>query len=142
MRAYFWYAGVIEEGKGSGKPGDSGQVQRSRFQPVRQKCRHLLKIALTAGSSRDQRRDHFGGTLAQHQAADSLRAKQPLVAGEGQGIEVHFLHIDVQHPGALSRVRKKQQSVFSAEASDFFERLNIAEDIAGMIDQDRPGFGF
>ena len=60
---------------------------------------------------------------------------------KGEGVDMHFLHIDRNNAGALRTVDDEFQLVFVAEAADCCQRLQRAADITGVRHDDSLGVG-
>ena len=65
------------------------------------------------------------------------RPEQRLVAGEGEQVDVHRLHVDRHDAGRLGRVHEEQQVVLAGDPADLGDRLHGAEDVAGVRHGDR-----
>lgn len=105
----------LQPGQGRVKAHDPRQVQSPGLEPVRQEGRHLLGVAGAAGAAGQQRLQLRGQLRPQQEAPGALGTHQPLVAGEGQGVRPHGLHVDGEGPGGLGGVQQEQQAVFPAE---------------------------
>ena len=53
--------------------------------------------------------------------------------------DVTASHVDRQEAGGLCGVDDEQDSPFAAEAADFCDRLDRADDVRSMVYHDKPG---
>ena len=79
-----------------------------------------------------------GDTLPGVQHAHTLGAVE-LVAGQGQHVDVLLLHVDVQVPGGLHRVRVEQHALFVAHPADLRDGQNGADLVVGVHDGHQTG---
>ena len=63
---------------------DTGQVGRSRLEPIGKIRGNFLGVRYAACAAADQRLQRFREIRPQQQRADALRAEQPLMTGHGQ----------------------------------------------------------
>ncbi len=77
----------------------------------------------------------------EHEAPDALGAQQALVAGEGQGVDVHVPHVDGPDAGGLGGIHEKAQAVGRAELPHLPQRQQRPTHVAGVGHDHGPGAG-
>ena len=120
---------------------DAGDVLGARLKLVRQKVRLNLLVGDAAGAAGHQRNHLAGNLVADQKSADALRAKQALVPGEGQHIDVLLFHIDWEGTRRLGGVHHKGKAVLLADPSHLLQRHQGAADVGGMQHHDSLGVG-
>ena len=98
-------------------------------------------MAEAAGAADDERCYFVNYAFTQHKTADALRCQEALVPRKGEGVDVHFLHIDRNNAGALRTVDDEFQVMLLAEAADCCQGLQRAADITGVSHDDCFGVG-
>ena len=63
------------------------------------------------------------------------------MAGEGQGVDIHFLHVDGEGAGRLGAVDKELYAPAAADLADLFYRQKCAADIGSGHHDDGAGVG-
>ena len=96
-------------------------------------------MAETAGAAGEQGRDLLRHAFRQNKAAGALGTQQPLMAGEGQGVDVHGLHVDGPHACGLGAVHEEFQPVGPAEVPRLLNGQQRAADVAGVGHHHCPG---
>ena len=139
MRADDVQPGVRKETECGVKPGDAGEIHRSGLEAVWQEVRHEFGMAEAAGAARDQRRQLGGKIFTEGEAADALRAEQTLVAGKGEGVDVHGFHIDGENAGGLRAVDKEAEAVFLTKRADGGDGQERPADVACVRHDDEAG---
>ena len=97
----------------------------------------FLVEAVNAASTNDQRRDLQARPDVQ--AASSLWAKQPLVAGEAEDVHAQRSHVDRARTCGLSCINNEQQTVLFCEVCDKIKVGDIAGHVGRMSDDDGTG---
>jgi len=117
------------------QPGDSHRVQGSVFQPVR------VFVQMGANSRADTRPAGAGvsdfDSFSHVQTADSRRTQQRFMTGENHNIRIQFFHIDGNFSGGLRDIDRKRDAHFLAILADVFDRLDCADHIGRMIDNNK-----
>ena len=80
-----------------------------------------------------------GKIFTEGEAADALRAEQTLVAGKGEGVDVHGFHIDGENAGGLRAVDKEAEAVFLTKRADGGDGQERPADVARMAHDDEAG---
>ena len=66
------------------------------------------------------------------------RPEQRLVAGKGEQVDVHRLHVDRHDAGRLGGIHQEEQVALAGDVADLGDRLHGAEDVAGVGQGDEP----
>ena len=84
------------------------------------------------------RQARTSGARADVEGAGAGRAQQRFVAGKGEQIDAHGLHVDGHDAGRLGGIHQEQQIVVAGDPADFGDRLHGAENVAGVGQGDEP----
>ena len=98
-------------------------------------------MADAAGAAGDQRLHQRHHVRPEDKSAYTLRAKQALMAGKGQGVDVHGLHVDGQYARRLCGIQYEFQAVGMAEGSHLSGEQHRAADVAGVEHHHGAGIG-
>ena len=98
-------------------------------------------MADAAGASGDQRLHQRHHVRPEDKPAYALRPQQALMAGEGQGVDVHGLHVDGQDARRLGGVQEESQAVGMAEGPHLSGGQHRAADVAGVEHHHGTGIG-
>ena len=89
-----------------------------------------LGIAVYPGASHQERPQLY--TLPHAQAAGTLRAHEPLVAGKAHHADVLALHIDGKYPCRLGGIQYEQQAMTAAEIPHELDVCQITGKVGGV----------
>ena len=90
-------------------------------------------MAEAAGAADDERCYFVNHAFTQHKTADALRCQKSLVPRKGEGVDVHFLHVDGNDAGALRTVDDEAQAVLLAEAADLCKNVIFTKNVTESL---------
>src|SRR5262249_38236687 len=122
-----------------GKAGDAEYVWCAAFEEVGKLTRLRLAGRVAAGAALTPGADF--GPRANIEGARPGRTKQGFVPRKRQEIDVRGSHVDAHNAGGLRRIDHKQNVSLARDAAYILDRLNRAQDVAGMRERDKPGLG-
>ena len=119
------------------QPRETVGVQRTRFQ----RRGHLNGVGLAVGLNTAAAGEQGTNcdTLPDIQTACTLGAKQALMAGKTENVDVHFPYVNWNYPRRLGSVHHQQQTVGLGDCSDFPHIHQIPRQIGAVGADNGPG---
>src|ERR1019366_5801937 len=77
--------------------------------------------------------------LPNTEAADAHAPHERFVAGEGDDVDVHLMHVDRNDAGGLSGIHDEGHVALTADASDLPDRLHRADHVRAVVDNHQLG---